>query len=402
MTKPRLEFLLAIGLLTWAGCGAKAPAAAKSPPPEVTVAKPETRVIVDHVEFPGQSAAVGEVEVRARVTGYIVKIHFVDGQEVKQGDLLFEIDPRPYQMALDRAKGELARLRALLEKAKADLARAERLRPSGAVSEDEYEQHAANFKVHQASIQTAEAAMHEAELNLEFTRVVSPIDGRASRRRVTEGNLVQAGSGDSTVLTTVVTTDPVYVYFNIEEPTLLKFERLGWRAGDESLLSRIKDLNVPVEIALADEEGFPHVGQLDFVDNKVDPETGTIRARGRFDKASYLTPGMYVRVRLPMGTPHPAILVSERAISTDQRQKYLLTVNKDNVVEYRQIKPGSLRDGQRVIESGISGDDWVIVQGLQRVRPGLTVSPHTAEKSTAETSPSPGLAKDGNSGDRAN
>jgi RND family efflux transporter MFP subunit len=378
------------------------PAAVQPQAIEVTVAKPKQQLIVDHVEFPGQTAAVGEVEVRARVTGYIVKICFEDGQEVKQGDVLFEIDPRPYKLALDRATGELAHLRALAEKAKTDLSRAERLRPSGAVSEDEYEQAVANLKVRQASIQTAEAELHEAELNLEFTRVVSPIDGRVSRRRVTEGNLVHTGSSDSTVLTTVVTVDPVYVYFNIEEPTLLKYEHLGWRAGDETLLSRIKELKVPVEIRLADEAGFPHVGQLDFVDNKVDPDTGTIRARGRFDKARYLTPGMFVSVRLPIGPPHQSLLVSERAIGTDQGQKYLLTVDENNVVQYRRVTLGSLHSGLRVVQSGLKDDEWVIVQGLQRARPGLTVSPRTAEASPGQVSFSPGPARNGKSGDGAN
>jgi RND family efflux transporter MFP subunit len=386
---------LAIGLLGYAGCGGKTPAATKPPIPEVTVAKPEAREIVDYVEFPGQTAAVGEVEVRARVSGYIVKIHFTDGQEVRKGDVLFEIDPRPYEHALNRAKGELARLRALLEKAKADVARAERLRPSGAVSQDEYEEKVATSKVHEASIQAAEAAVAEAELKLEFTRVVSPIDGRANRRQVTEGNLVVADSNDATVLTTVVTTDPVYVYFNIEEPTLLRFERLGWRAGDETLLSRIKELNIPVEIALADEEGFPHAGQLDFVGNTVNPQTGTISARGRFENAKYLTPGMFVNVRLPIGPPHQALLVSERAVGTDQGQKYLLTVDQDRTVQYCPVKLGSLRDGQRVVESGLEADDLVIVQGLQRVRPGDKVSPHTAEEDTAKAVTPPGYAKDG-------
>ena len=189
----RIGILLAIGLLAATGCSGKMPAAVQPQPPKVTVAKPEERLIVDYVEFPGQTDAVGEVEVRARVTGYIVKIHFEDGQEVKQGDVLFEIDPRPYQMALNRATGELARLRALSETAKVDVSRTERLRPSGAVSEDEYEHAVAELKVQQAAIQTAEAVLEEAKLNLEFTRVVSPIDGRVSRRRVTEGNLVQNG-----------------------------------------------------------------------------------------------------------------------------------------------------------------------------------------------------------------
>ncbi len=362
------------------------PAAPPPQVPAVTVAKPEQRLIVDYVEFPGQADAVGEVEIRARVTGYIVKIHFEDGQEVKQGDVLFEIDPRPYQLVLDRATGELAHARALAERAKTNLSRAERLRPSGAVSEDLYEQAVAELKVQQAAIQKAEAVLDEAELNLEFTRVVSPIDGRVSGRQVTEGNLVQNGSSASTVLTTVVTVDPVYVYFNIEEPTLLRYEHLGWRAGDQTLFSRIKELKIPVEIGLADEEGFPHAGQLDFVDNQIDPDTGTIRARGRFDNARYLTPGMFVRARLPIGPPHEALLVSERAIGIDQARKFLLTVDKDHVVQYREVELGALYDGLREVKSGLSGDEWVIVQGLQRARPGLTVSPHTAEQRTAETS----------------
>jgi RND family efflux transporter MFP subunit len=393
---------LAIGLLTGTGCSGKTPAAVKPQVPQVTVAKPAAHVILDYVEFPGQTAAVGEVEVRARVSGYIVKIHFEDGEEVKQGDVLFEIDPRPYQLALNRAKGELSRLRALSEKAKANLGRAERLRPSGAVSEDDYEQDVANLKVYQASFEAADAAVAEAELNLEFTRVVSPIDGRVSRRLVTEGNLVQAGSNDSTLLTTVVTIDPVYVYFNIEEPTLLRFEHLGWQAGDKMLLDRIKELKIPVEIGLADEQGFPHVGQLDFVDNKVNPDTGTISARGRFEKATRLTPGMFVRVRVPIGPAHQALLVSERAIGTDQGQKYLLTVDAKKCVQYRPVELGSLRDGLRVVESGLKADDWVIVQGLQRARPGLEVRPHTAEKETANQSSSSGYAKDGKLGGLAN
>lgn len=374
-----------MGLLAATGCSGTMPAAVQPQPPKVTVAKPERQLVVEYVQFPGQTDAVGEVEIRARVTGYIVKIHFVDGQEVKQGDVLFEIDPRPYQLALNRAAGELEHARALAEKAKTNLSRAERLRPSGAVSEDEYEQAQAELKVQQASIQKAEAVLDEAKLNLEFTRVVSPIDGRVSRRRVTEGNLVQNGSSASTVLTTVVTVDPVYVYFNIEEPTLLRYESLGWRAGDQTLFSRIKELRVPVEIGLADEDGFSHTGQLDFVDNQIDPDTGTIRARGRFDNARYLTPGMYVRVRLPIGPPHQALLVSERAIGTDQARKFLLTVDNDDVVQYREVKLGALYAGLREVESGLNGDEWVIVQGLQRARPGQKVSPQRADQTAAET-----------------
>ena len=389
--------VLAIAMICFAGCWKSAPVMIE-PPPEVTVGNPVVREVTDYFEFPGQTAAVGEVEVRARVTGYIIKVNFEDGQEVKKGDLLFEIDPRPYQAVLDRAQGESTRLKAVLEKAQADLARSNRLRPSGAISEDEYEQHVSQLAIAKASIQTADAVVRDAELNLEFTKVVSPIDGRVSRARITEGNLVQPGTAESMVLTTVVTVDPIYAYFNIDEPALLKYVDRKWQSGEAAHPSRIKDQNIPVEIALAKEDGFPHKGILDFIDNKVDSKTGTIRARGNFDNSKqYLTPGLFVRVRIPFGKPHQSLLVSERAIGTDQRQKYLLTVNKENVVEYHRVKVGSLHDGMRVIESGIGPDDRVIVNGLLRARPGMPVNPHTDNKGIAAASPAnaPKLEKPG-------
>lgn len=379
--------LAAVAVVLFAGCE-RSPSAegkpAAPPPPEVSVSKPVYREVTDYFDFPGQTAAVGEVEVRARVTGYLVKVNFEDGQQVKKGDLLYEIDPRPYQADLDRATGDLARLKALLDKAKADLTRGEKLVPSGAISRDEYEQCVAQLAVHKASIQSAEAAVRDAKLDLEFTRITSPIDGRVSRTQVTEGNLVQPGSDEASVLTTVVTTNPVYVYFNIDEPALLKYDRLDWRSGRETLPDRIKVLKVPVEIGLGDEKGFPHRGVLDFLDNKIDSETGTIRARGVFDNTKqYLTPGLYVRVRLPIGKPHRAMLVSERALGTDQGRKFLLAVNAKNVVERREVTLGALRDGLRVIESGIGPDDWIIVNGLQRARPGRTVQPRPIAEGVA-------------------
>jgi RND family efflux transporter MFP subunit len=378
--------LLAAITIGFAGCTKQAPTLVTPPPPEVSVSNPVSREITDYFEFPGQTAAVGEVEVRARVTGYIVKVNFEDGQEVKKGDLLFEIDPRPYQAALDRDKAELTRLNAVLAKAKADLARSDRLRPSGAISEDEYEQHVAQLEIAKASIQSAEAAVRDAELNLEFTKIISPIDGRVSRARITEGNLVQPGIGETMILTTVVTTNPVYVYFNIDERAMLKYEELDWPAGKDAHPSRIRELNIPVQMGLAKDDAFPHAGILDFLDNKVDTKTGTIRARGVFDNSKhYLTAGLFVRVRLPIGKPHAALLVSERAIGADQRQKYLLTVNKENVVEYRPIKVGSLQNGMRVIESGVQPDDRIVVNGLQRARPGITVKPHLVEKDIVTT-----------------
>ncbi len=375
-------------LFCLAGCAERVSEPAKPPPPEVTISKPVSREVTDYFEFPGQTEAVGEVEVRARVTGYLVKVNFVDGQNVKRGDLLYEIDPRPYQAELDRAKGDLVRLRALADKAKADLARSERLRPSGAVSQDEYEQHVANLAVHKASIQSAEAAVRDAQLNLEFTKITSPIDGRVSRTRITEGNLVQPGAGDATLLTMVVTTNPIYVYFNIDEHVLLQYQEMAFKTGQQLHPKILKDLRFRVEMGMANENGFPHAGILDFRDNKIDRNTGTLRARGVFENAKeYLTPGLFVRVRTPFGVPHQALLVNERAIGTDQRQKYLLTVNKSDVVEYRRVKVGRLLDGMRVIESGLNPDDLVIVNGLQRARPGSTVQPKAAASTIAAAQP---------------
>jgi RND family efflux transporter MFP subunit len=392
--------VLAGGFMVLPGCGSSPPAIAPPPPPVVTVSKPEIRTVTDYFEFPGQTSAIGDVDIRARVMGYLMKVNFEDGQNVKKGDLLYEIDPRPYEAALDRARGDLARLMALSDKAKADLSRSERLKPSGAVSVDEYEQHVANLAVYRASIQSAQAAVRDAELNLEFTKITSPIDGRVSRTRITEGNLVQTGSDDKTILTTVVSTNPIYVYFNVDERAVLQYEELARKSGVEIHPQRLKELNVPVEIALSNEEGFPHVGILDFADNKVDRTTGTLRSRAVFNNTNdYLTPGLFVRVRMPFGSPHQALLIDEKAIGTDQRLKYVLTVNKDDIVEYRPVKVGRLLDGMRVIDSGLKPDDLVIVKGLLRARPDMKVQPILAKKPVAADSATASDASpaDGNS-----
>jgi len=372
--------------LAVSGClNVQAPASKKNAkragPPEVTVRRPIASEVTDYFEFPGRTEAVNEVEIRSRVTGYIVKVCFDDGQAVKQGDVLFEIDPRPYQAILDRAKAELARLEAVEEKARIDVARSERLQPSGAVSRDEYEQNVAQLKITQAAIAGAKALATEAELNLEFTHIVSPIDGRVGRARVREGNLVQSGTNTASVLTTVVTTDPIYVAFGIDEQALLKYQELARRSGRAPRPSALTELRLPVEIGLANEEGFPRKGVLDFTDNQLDPATGTLRVRGVFDNPDEsLTPGLFVRVRIPYGSKRTALLAPERAIGRDQKLRYVLTVNDDNVVEYRRITAGSLHDGLRVIDSGIEADDWIIVNGLQRVRPGDRAAPIREEK----------------------
>jgi RND family efflux transporter MFP subunit len=385
--------ILLVGLAFAAGCGQRsqgaAPSAAGAAPEVVVVSQPVTRVVTDYFEFPGQTAAVGDVEIRARVTGYLVKVNFEDGQNVKKGDLLYEIDPRPYEAALDKAKGELVRLYALLEKAKADVARSERLRPSGAISQDDYEQRKATMKVHEASIQTAKAAVRDAQLNLEYTKITAPIDGRVSRTRITEGNLVQPGTNDAAVLTTVVTRNPIYVYFSVDEQALLKYQELAFKQGQELHPRRLRDLKIPVEIGMAHEKGFPHAGIIDFADNKVDRTTGTLRVRGIFKNDNeYLTPGLYVHVRIPFGDPHESLLAPERAIQRDQAEKYLLVVKKkdtegkaEEIVEYRKVKTGALRDGLRVIESGIGRNDWIVVEGLQFAMPGKPVKPERREAS---------------------
>jgi RND family efflux transporter MFP subunit len=376
--------LLVAVALALSGCPENTPPPPKKPA-SVTVSKPVVREVTEYFEFPGQTDAVNEVAIRARVTGYIVKVNFEDGQDVKKDDLLFEIDPRPYQAVLDRARGDLARLEATQEKAEVDLARSERLRPSGAVSEDEYEQHVAQLKIAKASIASLKAAVTEAELNLGFTKITSPIEGRVSRARIREGNLVQGSGNDSAVLTTVVTIDPIYVCFSVDEHALLRYKQIALRSGKELHPGSLKEFRIPIEIGLASEEGFPHAGVLDFADNKVDCETGTIRVRGVFaNENEYLTPGLFVRVRIPYGDPHPALLVDKNAICTNQSQKYLKTVNGKNVVEHRPVKLGPLRDGLRVIASGIGADDLVVVKGLQQARENAAVAPHFAAEKAAE------------------
>jgi RND family efflux transporter MFP subunit len=381
--------ILTVMLISAAGCNTKPPVLAELPPPEVTVSKPIVQEVTDYFStFSGRTEAIEEVDVRAQVSGYIVKINFVDGQEVKKGDLLVEIDPRPYQAALDKAQADVARDEAQVVKTKADLARSEKLLPSGAVSREDYDQQIAARDMAIAQLQAANAAVRDAQLNLEFTKITAPIPGRISRARITAGNLIQAGMGGSSVLTTIVRTDPMYVYFDIDERTMLLSQQMARDQGQNPSAAHIKDRKIPVEINLANEEEFPHKGIMDFVENKVDSSTGTIRARGVFDNSTrYLTPGLFVRVRVPASDPHQALLVSESALGTDRDQKFLLVVDKDNVAQYHRVRLGSPQGDLRVIEAGIKPDDLIIVNGIQRVRPGMKVTPRPG--------PMPGLIIEG-------
>ena len=372
-----LSFVLLSVLSTVIGGCAQQPPPLSLPPLVVTISQPIERQVVDHDEYTGRTTAVEEVEVRARVSGYLVKVNFTEGAEVPKGELLFQIDPRPFQATLDAAKRQVALWEAKRARAEADVARNQRLLPKGAASQKDLDNSISDLGEARAEIQSAQAAIEQATLSLEFTRITAPISGRISRTSITEGNLVTA---DTTLLTTIVSMHPMYAYFDVDERSMLHYQQLARERKRQSA----REARVPVLLKLANEEGFPHEGIIDFIDNRVDPTTGTIRTRGVFPNTNrVLTPGLFVRVRIPGSDTYTALLVADRTLGTDQGQKYVWIVNEQNVVEYRVVTPGSLQsDGLRVIQAGLKPDEWVIVNGLQRARPGVTVVPQRVEMST--------------------
>lgn len=355
-----------------ASCGGK-PEVAQLPPPEVGVAEPVVRDVADYFETTGRTTAVESVDVRARVSGYLVKIAFKDGDLVEPGAVLFEIDPRPFAAQKLQAQGELARWEAQRKKAEADLARNQRLLPTGAASQKEYDSAVAAKGTADAEIVSARGRLEQADLNLEFSKVTAPVRGRVGKANVTLGNLVEV----STLLTTLVSVEPMYVYFDVDERTMLRYQQDWRRAHPEApAVPSARELAVPVEIGLAHEDGYSLRGTMDFVDNQVNPATGTMLARALFPNADRaLTPGLFVRVRLPISAAERSLLVSERAIGTDQGTKYVLVVTDKNVVEYRAVKLGPLFEGMRVIREGLKAGERVIISGIQRARPGMTVKP---------------------------
>jgi RND family efflux transporter MFP subunit len=329
------------------------------------------REITDYYEYTGRTAAVEAVEIRARVSGYLVKVNFREGSVVKKGDLLFQIDPRPFQAMLDETQGQVAQWEAKLARSQADVTRYERLLPKGAASQKDLDQAVAERGEARAAIQSARGAVDRAALDLEFTKVTAPISGRISRYLITEGNLVTM---NSTLLTTIVSIDPMYAYFDVDERAVLHVRQLIREGKARS--PRDSDSEVPVLLGLANETGFPQRGTINFVDNQVNPQTGTVRVRGKFpNDPEVLLPGYFVRVRLLIGQPHRALLITERAIDTDQGQKILYIVNDKNEVVSRPISLGALHNGLRVIEAGVKTGERVIVNGLLQVRPGVTVEP---------------------------
>ena len=354
-------------------CGQNQQQQAAPPPPTVTVAKPVQRGVIDMDEYVGRFVAVDSVEIRARVSGYLEQVHFRDGQIVKAGDLLFTVDKRPFQNAVDQSRANLAQARANLAFAEADLARGQQLVRDRTITEQTFDQRTQAAKGAAATVQAQEAALRQAELDLQFTELRAPVSGRIGDRRVSPGNLVTGGAtGTTTLLATIVSTDPIRFEFTFDESAYLRYERFA--RGGKEVTGR--EGNVVVSLRLIDEPDFKHSGYMDFVDNRVNTATGTLMGRAVFPNPDrYLAPGMFVRVRLIGKGKYKATLVNDRAISTDQDRKFLLVVGEGDKVEYRVVKTGPIVDGLRVVREGVRVGDRVVVNGLQRVRPGMPVKP---------------------------
>ena len=362
----RFPFLGALtALLAASACQRQIAELQPTPPPTVTISQPIEREISDEHLFTGHTEAIKAVEVRAQVSGFIDKVAFQDGDVVKEGDVLFQIDPRPFDAAVARDKAALAVAKARAKRAAADLARAEKLIKSKTITQEEFDRISADDAESSASVKQAEANLATANLNKDYSKVTAAVGGRVSRAMITKGNLVNGNATNATLLTTIVPIDPIYAYFDVDEPTYLR------------VAPKVRDPNhkfPPIDMQLANETDFPHRGQIDFLDNKIDPSTGTIRGRGKFPNADgVLSPGLFVKVRIRSEEKRPALLMSDRAIGMDQGRKYVLVVGDDNKVEYREVQAGPLVDGLRPIEKGLKPGEWVIVNGLQRARPGAPV-----------------------------
>lgn len=429
-TAPAAVVLAIAAALSMTGCGGNAAARAAAvapPPPQVDVAQVVARRVTEFDEFTGRFEAVERVEIRPRVSGYIASVNFAEGREVKKGDVLFVIDPRPYEADYKHAKAQLDQARSQSELAKSERERATKLLQAHAISQEEYDTRVAGLQQADANVEAAQAALDTAALNLTFTRVTAPISGRISRALVTEGNLVTSGQ---TMLTTLVSLDPIYVRFDGDEQAYLKYTKLarenaqaraiatgagaGTQAGahqgksadsnnsrptgnpqltrsqpsygSSQAANRPANSSTPqpeageagaaVMVGLADEPGYPHNGVMVFVDNEVDPTTGTIRGRARLDNHDRaFTPGLFARVKLMGSNQYDATLVNDSAIGTDQTVRYVLVVGADNKVQYRPVKLGPIIDGLRVITDGLKPGETIVVNGLQRVRPGSPVTP---------------------------
>ena len=365
--------ILGVAALGLAACEPEAQSAAAPPPPEVTVAKPVTRQIVEDDEFVGRFAAVNEVEVRARVAGYLAQIHFTDGQMVREGDLLFTIDQRPYAAEKERAEAQERVTAAQLDYAKQQFDRGADLVKRGTIPQSQYDERMQAHLAAQANAEAAKAATRTASLNYDYTEIHAPISGRIDRRFVSVGNLVQP---DQTLLTRIVSLDPIDIYFDIDERSLLGYARDARARGADLQQGG----GLEVKVRLADETDGPFTGNLDFAENRIDDASGTIRLRARLANPDFIMqPGMFGRVNVPASLPHDGVLLPDVAVSSNQNQRIVYVVDGDNTVSAKPVRPGPRIDGYRVIRSGLDGSETVVIDGLMRVRPGVTVTPKPTE-----------------------
>jgi RND family efflux transporter MFP subunit len=369
-----------IGLLVLAGailgCHSGESTVKDLPPPAVSVSHPVVRNVINHDDYDGRIAAIRKVDIRTKARGYLIKITFTDGEVVDTGKLLYEIDPRPYQEAVKAAEAKEKGAEGNMEYAKSEYARVYKLARQRAASQEEAEVWAAKQNLARADKLKAQADVSQAKLELDYTRVKAPFHGRVSRTQVNQGSMINAGGGD-TLLTTIVSVGPVYVYFNIDERSLLRYRRhFGKQKDDNGKEVTVAALKIPVNVALEGEEGYPHKGVIEYADPKVDPGTGTLEVRGLLpNKSGLLQDGMRARVRIPFGDPYKTMLITERAISNEQGRKFVYVVNKENVVERRDVTLDRVFDGLQVVSGGLTAGDMVIVNGIQRVREGLVVKP---------------------------
>jgi membrane fusion protein, multidrug efflux system len=364
--------LVLLGCCALGSACRKAEGPGARPIPAVTAQQPVQREVVDWDEYPGRLEAVESVEIRARVNGYLQSAPFKDGAEVNKGDLLFVIDPRPYEAEVERTRANLKQAQARLELTSNELARAERLLKTKTISEEEADSRSKAAREAEAALQSARASLDTAQLNLEYTHITAPISGRIGRRLITEGNLVNGNQAMPTLLTTIVSLDPIYSYFDTDEGSALRYQKLAreqkganFRAGE-----------VPAELELANESGFPHKGTLDFVDNRVDPGTGTLRLRGVFRNPGpqrVLQPGFFSRVRVPGSALYQGLLVPDPAVGTDQGEKFVYVVSDQDEVQRQAVQLGPLVDHLRVVRAGLGSNQWVVVNGMISIRPGMKV-----------------------------